>query len=149
MDDNSVLVEVQIRERAVVVEGHVSGEGRIFVCVRSVGIGHWERIRISEHVLVVMAGRNEPADAWRTDPGGTPWYTQCPSAISTLRMGDAFSAAASAEARAADPVTERVWAHLEAQAPLRSDERASRFRFWMARDTGQEPSPVQSLIFIR
>lgn len=54
-----------------------------------------------------------------------------------------------AEARASDPVTEQAWTHLEAHAPLRPGEQASLFRFWMARDTGQDPSPVQSLIFIR
>ena len=57
--------------------------------------------------------------------------------------------AAAPEARAADPVAQHVWTHLEAHAPLRPGERASLFRFWMARDTGQAPSPVQSLIFIR
>ena len=55
----------------------------------------------------------------------------------------------SEEGRAADPVVEAAWTHLEAHAPLRPDERASMFRFWMARDTYQEVSPVQSLIFIR
>ncbi len=56
---------------------------------------------------------------------------------------------ASAEARAADPATQTAWAHLEAHAPLRSGEHASMFRFWMARTTYQDVSPVQSLIFIR
>jgi hypothetical protein len=54
-----------------------------------------------------------------------------------------------ADARAADPVVEAAWTHLEAHAPLRPDERASMFRFWMARDTYQAVSPVQSLVFIR
>jgi len=56
---------------------------------------------------------------------------------------------ATPEARAADPVTDAAWNHLEAHAPLRPGERASLFRFWMARDTYQQVSPVQSLIFIR
>ena len=56
---------------------------------------------------------------------------------------------ADAEARRADPVADAVWQHLEAHAPLRAGERASLFRFWMAGDSYQAVSPVQSLIFIR
>ena len=38
---------------------------------------------------------------------------------------------------------------LESHAPLRSNELGTLFRFWMARDTYQGISPVQSLIFIQ
>ncbi len=40
------------------------------------------------------------------------------------------------------------WQYLQNQAPLRPQEGASIFRFWMARDTYQAVSPTQSLIFI-
>jgi hypothetical protein len=40
------------------------------------------------------------------------------------------------------------WNYLHKQAPLRPQEGASIFRFWMARDTYQAVSPTQSLIFI-
>ncbi|MFB6232240.1 MAG: ATP-binding protein [Salinibacter sp.] len=51
--------------------------------------------------------------------------------------------------RAEDPVATQAWEYLEARAPLRPGERASIFRFWTARDSYQDISPVQSLIFIR
>ena len=53
------------------------------------------------------------------------------------------------ESRAVDPLVERTWAYLEAQAPLRPGERASMFRYWMAEKTYQDVSPIQSLVFIR
>lgn len=47
-----------------------------------------------------------------------------------------------------DPGTRAVWTHLEKNAPLRAGERATIFRFWMARETHQNISPTQSLIFV-
>ncbi|MBF2067916.1 MAG: ATP-binding protein [Calothrix sp. C42_A2020_038] len=41
-----------------------------------------------------------------------------------------------------------AWQYLLNNAPLRSHEGATIFRFWMARDTYQGVSPTQSLIFI-
>jgi hypothetical protein len=41
-----------------------------------------------------------------------------------------------------------AWQYLLLNAPLRSHEGATIFRFWMARDTYQAVSPTQSLIFI-
>jgi hypothetical protein len=51
--------------------------------------------------------------------------------------------------RAADPAVAAAWRHLERAAPLRPGERATLFRFWMARDTYQAVSALQSLIFGR
>lgn len=48
----------------------------------------------------------------------------------------------------ADAALETASAYLAAHAPLRKGERATLFRFWMAADTYQGVSPVQSLIFI-
>lgn len=48
-----------------------------------------------------------------------------------------------------DPAVERTRTYLENFAPLRVDEVATLFRFWMARDTYQSISPIQSLIFIQ
>jgi hypothetical protein len=48
----------------------------------------------------------------------------------------------------ADPAAIAAWKHLQKHAPLRPGEGASLFRFWMARDTYQDVSPTQSLIFI-
>jgi hypothetical protein len=46
----------------------------------------------------------------------------------------------------ADPATRSVWRYMQAQGALRPGERAVIFRFWMARDTYQAFSPVQTLI---
>lgn len=55
---------------------------------------------------------------------------------------------ASHDDRLADPATYRAWQYLEQNAPLRKGEHATLFRFWMAHDTYQDISPVQSLITI-
>jgi hypothetical protein len=47
-----------------------------------------------------------------------------------------------------DPATQAVWNYLQQHAPLRPGERATLFRFWLARETYQNVSPLQSLIFI-
>jgi hypothetical protein len=48
--------------------------------------------------------------------------------------------------RARDPAVEAACAYLEAHAPLRGEETATLFRFWMDREEHQALSPVQSLI---
>ena len=53
------------------------------------------------------------------------------------------------EQRNADPAAAAAWSHLQRHAPLRAGERATLFRFWMAEDTYQAVSPVQSLTFIQ
>ena len=47
-----------------------------------------------------------------------------------------------------DPAVKSTRAFLENHAPLRADEVATLFRFWMDRDVYQGISPIQSLIFI-
>ncbi len=59
----------------------------------------------------------------------------------------ALHAAASAEVEA-DPGAQAAWRYLQQRAPLRPGELATLFRFWMARDTYQAVSPIQSLVFI-
>jgi hypothetical protein len=53
----------------------------------------------------------------------------------------------SAEDREEDPAVAAAWRYLERHAPLRPGERATLFRFWMARETYQAVSGMQSLIF--
>jgi hypothetical protein len=48
----------------------------------------------------------------------------------------------------ADPAVRSSWRYLQNHAPLRPGEVATLFRFWMAGDTYQLVSPVQSLIFV-
>ncbi|MEZ4709896.1 MAG: BTAD domain-containing putative transcriptional regulator [Caldilineaceae bacterium] len=50
--------------------------------------------------------------------------------------------------RQLDPAATAAWRLLEKQAPLKSGERATHFRFWLARGTYQNVSPVQSRIFV-
>src|SRR4029079_8699375 len=48
-----------------------------------------------------------------------------------------------------DPAVNSTRKFLESHAHLRTNEVATLFRFWMARDTYQGISPIQSLIFIQ
>ncbi len=50
--------------------------------------------------------------------------------------------------RATDPAIRAAWETLGKQAPLRTGEAALHFRFWMAEETYQSVSPIQSLIFL-
>lgn len=47
-----------------------------------------------------------------------------------------------------DPAAGKAWDYVQRHAPLRPGETATFFRFWMARDTYQSVSPVQSLLFV-
>ena len=49
---------------------------------------------------------------------------------------------------AEDPATALAMKYLNSTAPLRTGERATYFRFWMADDGYQSVSPIQSLIFV-
>jgi hypothetical protein len=105
--------------------------------------------------LLEMVARHEgdASAAWAEH-----WFDRQPDGVQVYRAADGRPEgfmltlsldAADAEARRADPVTDATWQYLEAHAPLRAGEQASLFRFWMARDTYQSVSPVQSLVFIR
>jgi hypothetical protein len=50
--------------------------------------------------------------------------------------------------RAQDPAIERGWAYLEKSAPLRPGETTGYFRYWMAYDTYQDVSTIQSRLFL-
>lgn len=47
-----------------------------------------------------------------------------------------------------DPAAAAAWRYLTSHSPLRAGERATCFRFWLAKDTYQGVSTVQSLIFV-
>jgi hypothetical protein len=55
---------------------------------------------------------------------------------------------ASVEELHRDPGAIAAWQYLQNHAPLRPNEGATLFRFWMAQDSYQDVSPTQSLIFI-
>lgn len=50
--------------------------------------------------------------------------------------------------RQTDPAIDAAWRLLEGQTPLRTGERATLFRYWLARNSYQDVSPVQSRIFV-
>jgi hypothetical protein len=53
-----------------------------------------------------------------------------------------------AEDIAADPAVESTYSFLQHHAPLRPGEKATLFRFWLGRETYQDVSLVQSLVFL-
>jgi hypothetical protein len=86
------------------------------------------------------------------------WLTQQPQGAMVFRNTEQQIAGfllkvalhqASSDALNADPATRAAWHYLQNYAPLRPGEAATLFRFWMARDTYQDVSPVQSLIFLK
>jgi hypothetical protein len=75
---------------------------------------------------------------WR-DTEGSPLGFMLSLPLSTLTAEDAEL----------DPAIKQARKFLESYAPLHAGELAILFRFWMARDTYQGISPIQSLIFIQ
>lgn len=52
------------------------------------------------------------------------------------------------EERSLDPAVAAVWRYLQHYPPLRPDETATFFRFWMGRESYQAVTPIQSHIFL-
>lgn len=104
--------------------------------------------------LVEMVRRQEGSDSAAL---ATRWIAQQPESVVVFRDSDGLSAgfvmflnltALGADVRALDPALVAAEAMLRATASLRPGERVTYFRFWMAADTHQQVSPIQSLIFI-
>lgn len=85
------------------------------------------------------------------------WLARQPQAVLVFRDSDQQPAGfvmmlalhqADPEDLSVDPAARKAWSYLQNHAPLRRNEGATLFRFWMARDTYQAVSPTQSLIFI-
>ncbi len=85
------------------------------------------------------------------------WFTQQPHGVLAFRGTEQQPAGFLAmvalqqttdQDRQADPAVQAVWHYLQTHAPLRSGEKATLFRFWMAHDTYQAVSPIQSVIFV-
>ena len=87
----------------------------------------------------------------------THWLEQQPQRVYAFRQGGQLAGfmtyialdEASEAALRVDPIAWNGWQHIRKYAPLRSGERALMFRHWMAGDTYQQVSPVQSLVFVR
>ncbi|MFZ0545886.1 MAG: hypothetical protein WAM60_10640 [Candidatus Promineifilaceae bacterium] len=85
------------------------------------------------------------------------WLTRQPQGMVVVRYADGtpqgllFNLAlekCAPEDRALDPAVTAVWRYLDTRAPLRPGETAIQFRFWMAAESYQKTSPVQSRIFL-
>lgn len=85
------------------------------------------------------------------------WLTQQPEGVKVLRnavgtvQGVLCLVAveqAMVDTQTMDPALQAVWRHLETASPLRSGERATLARFWLAHDSYQDVSPIQSRIFL-
>lgn len=104
-------------------------------------------------ILEIISRHEGPASAEHA----ARWLTSQPDNVLVLRgasgrvdgvLVQVALASALDEDRASDPGTAAAWAYLEQHAPLRSGEEATIFRFWMARESYQDVSPAQSLIFV-
>jgi hypothetical protein len=104
--------------------------------------------------LLKMVTQHEGEESARL---ASHWLTQQPQGVLVIRDDEQQPAGfmlvlalqqASPEDLHADPATCAAWQYLHNYAPLRPGEAAIMFRFWMARNTYQAVSPVQSLIFI-
>ena len=85
------------------------------------------------------------------------WFARQPERVSILRhasgapQGFLFMLAldkTNEADRALDPAVAAVWRYLAEQAPLSPGETATLFRFWLARETYQAVSPIQSRLFL-
>lgn len=106
-------------------------------------------------VLLTMTGRHEGVESARI---AAYWLMRQPEGCLVFRnpqqqpLGFMVMVAlerTDQEDRREDPATAAAWHFLERHAPLRPGERAILFRFWMAAETYQAVSPVQSLVFIQ
>lgn len=112
---------VEERDRATLIAMVAQHEGAESAAIAA----HWLK-RQPEHVLVFRDTAREPS-------GFVAWIE--------LQAADPAD-------RAVDPAAKAAWHLLDQHAPLRPGERSALFRFWMARDTYQAVSAIQSLIFI-
>lgn len=85
------------------------------------------------------------------------WLERQPAGTIVLRSADSETHGVliqvslektTAEEREIDPGVQAVWRFLQKQTSLRRGETATFFRFWLAKDSYQDVSPVQSRIFL-
>ncbi|HRF46514.1 MAG TPA: ATP-binding protein [Anaerolineales bacterium] len=109
----------------------------------------------ADHAAVVaLVGQHEGAAAaewvsfWlERQPAGACVVRDSEDAVVGALLGVDLGSATPAD-RGADPATAAAWRHLERHAPLRGGETATCYRTWLARDSYQAVSAVQSLLFV-
>jgi len=119
------------------------------------GVIFIDTVRATDHdALLAMIEKYEGPTAARL---ADHWLERQPEGVKVLRnaagapQGVLFMVALEQESptsRAIDPATQAVWRSLETTTPLRTGERATLARFWLARDHYQAASPIQSRIFL-
>jgi hypothetical protein len=104
--------------------------------------------------LRAMVTRHEGEESARL---AAHWFARQPQGILVFRDAEKQPAGflamielhqASPEDLDADPAARVAWDYLQSHAPLRPGEGTTFFRFWMAGDTYQAVSAIQSLIFV-
>jgi hypothetical protein len=113
-----------------------------------------EPARPHEHAEIIELIRAHEGD--ESARYAAHWFEQQPEGVFAMREGNQIVGwfnrvqmeSATEEALKADPGTWKAWTFIRAHAPIRPGEAATLFRFWGARETYQQVSPVQSLTFI-
>ncbi|MCA0458576.1 MAG: ATP-binding protein [Chloroflexi bacterium] len=105
-------------------------------------------------ILKTMVAQLEGDEAARL---ASYWFSRQPESVTVLRdaklrplgffMTLALHQTTATDAEV-DPAVRACMNFLNAQAPLRANENAILFRFWMSKDDYQQVSPVQSVIFV-
>ncbi|MFN8598658.1 MAG: AAA family ATPase [Anaerolineae bacterium] len=105
-------------------------------------------------VLIEMVEQHEGPESARY---ATDWLARQPEGVTVYRdeaggiVGFIAMIAlqrASADDLNSDPATRLAWEYVQRHAPLRAGEVATHYRFWMAAQTYQAVSPVQTQIFL-
>lgn len=128
---------------------------RPFLCWETTGSIRLDRLREGDlPQLIAMVERHEGrasaalAIGWlRHQPQGATVFRASDGEVLGFLLWIALDSAGP-EDPLRDPATQAARAYLEQEAPLRPGERATLFRFWMARETYQAVSEVQTLCFV-
>ena len=107
-----------------------------------------------QDVILGMVAANEGEESAQL---AAYWLQRQPQGVTIWRAADGHLAGfliavalqqTEAADRTKDPAVRAAWNYLDHHAPIRSGETAVHFRFWMAEETYQSVSSVQSLIFL-
>lgn len=105
-------------------------------------------------VLLAMVEQHEGKESAHL---AAHWFESQPQGVVIVRDSEGKAAgflamvtlsAQTTNSVTADPAVRNTWRYLQQHAPLRASEVATLFRYWLARDTYQSVSAVQSLLFV-
>ena len=107
-----------------------------------------------QNVILEMVAQHEGEESAQL---AAYWLKRQPQGVTVWRAADGHLAGfliavalsqADESDRATDPAVGAAWSYLEKRGLLRTGESSLHFRFWMAEETYQSVSSVQSLIFL-